>query len=100
MNLVYLTRTKSKYTYVHCIALIFEITNLHTICFCSHKDAMKNIPMSVFHRLLDDSVKLQKSNATIEKLKNTLRQKTEEIKKLRKCKIRTSTDVSKSLLIP
>lgn len=96
MTLVYLTRTISKYM---CIALllyliIFEIKNLHKIFFCSHKDAMKNIPMSVFHRLLDDSVKLQKANATIEKLKNTLRQKTEEIKKLRKCKIRTSTDVS------
>lgn len=51
--------------------------------------------MSIYKRLLDDSVKLQKANVTIQKLKNILNQKTEELKMLRKnSRRKPTTDVS------
>lgn len=65
---------------------------------------MIDIPMSVYERLLDDSVNLQKYMVKNEKLIDLLHQKTEEIKKLRLQKINvkkrsSSTEVREAIII-
>lgn len=54
---------------------------------------MISIPISAYKHLVNDSVNLQKRNVTIEKLKNTLRQKVMENNELRRRKMRKSSDV-------
>lgn len=55
---------------------------------------MTTISKAVYKKLCDESVKLYKANETIDKLKEVIAQKTNEIKKLKERKIRKFSDVS------
>lgn len=64
---------------MHCLSLIWTVNN---ILFFRNDDIVK-IPKTVYKRLLDDSVKLYKLKMTIEKLNSIIKQKTDEIRKLK-----------------
>lgn len=61
----------------------------------SNSEPTTNIPISVYKRLIQDSVRLQKSLVTIEILTKKLHKKSEEIRKLKTHRNHGTNQVSK-----
>lgn len=73
------------------VTLISHLSSL----LISNSEPTTNIPISVYKRLIQDSVRLQKSLATIEVLTKKLHKKSEEIRKLKTHRNHRTNQVSK-----